>query len=83
MSLKLNVVWLKRDLRWSDHAPLAQAVALGEPVVGILLHEPTLWSQPVYSPRHARFEAESFEDLAANRPQLVPDRIPFPIFYVK
>lgn len=82
MNPSLSVVWLKRDLRWSDHAPLAQAVALGEPVVGILLHEPSLWSQPVYSSRHARFEAESVDDLAATRPELGPNRVPFPVFYV-
>ena len=54
--MKLQVVWFKRDLRWEDHAPLAAAVATGQPVVALLLHEPSLWAQPVYSNRHACFE---------------------------
>ncbi|HKM37714.1 MAG TPA: deoxyribodipyrimidine photo-lyase [Thiopseudomonas sp.] len=31
--MALAVVWLKRDLRLSDHQPLADAVASGLPVV--------------------------------------------------
>lgn len=68
--MKLQVVWFKRDLRWEDHAPLAAAVATGQPVVALLLHEPSLWSQPVYSNRHACFEYESATELAATRPLL-------------
>ena len=68
--MKLQVVWFKRDLRWEDHAPLAAAVATGQPVVALLLHEPSLWAQPVYSNRHACFEYESAAELAATRPLL-------------
>ncbi len=50
--MKLQIVWFKRDLRWEDHAPLAQAVATGQPVVGLVLYEPSIWAQPVYSLRH-------------------------------
>ena len=69
--MKLQVVWFKRDLRWEDHAPLAAAVATGQPVVALLLHEPSLWAQPVYSNRHACFEYESAAELAGTRPLLV------------
>ena len=68
--MKLQVVWFKRDLRWEDHAPLAAAVATGQPVVALLLHEPSLWAQPVYSNRHACFEYESAAELAGTRPLL-------------
>jgi hypothetical protein len=68
--MKLQVVWFKRDLRWEDHAPLAAAVATGQPVVALLLHEPSLWAQPVYSNRHACFEYESAAELFATRPPL-------------
>jgi deoxyribodipyrimidine photo-lyase len=68
--MKLQVVWFKRDLRWEDHAPLAAAVATGQPVVALLLHEPSLWGQPVYSNRHGCFEYESAAELHATRPLL-------------
>ena len=68
--MKLQVVWFKRDLRWEDHAPLAAAVATGQPVVALLLHEPSLWAQPVYSNRHWCFEYESAAELAGTRPLL-------------
>jgi deoxyribodipyrimidine photo-lyase len=68
--MKLQVVWFKRDLRWEDHAPLSAAVATGQPVVALLLHESSLWAQPVYSNRHACFEYESAAELFATRPLL-------------
>lgn len=68
--MKLQVVWFKRDLRWEDHAPLAAALATGQPVIALLLHEPSIWSQNVYSNRHARFVFESAEALTETRPSL-------------
>jgi deoxyribodipyrimidine photo-lyase len=64
----LQVVWLKRDLRWEDHAPLRAALATAEPVVVLVLHEPSIWSSPVYSNRHARFVWESVSELRKTAP---------------
>lgn len=45
----LAVVWLKRDLRLHDHAPLHQALATGNPVLVLYVYEPGLWALPEYS----------------------------------
>jgi deoxyribodipyrimidine photo-lyase len=68
--MTLQIVWLKRDLRWADHAPLTAAVATGRPVVVLVLYEPSLWSQPVHSNRHACFFWESVAELQSTAPLL-------------
>ena len=65
----VNIVWLKRDLRLSDHLPLNFASASGSPVVLLYVFEPSLITNPHYSERHWRFIYESLMDL--NR-QLAP-----------
>lgn len=65
----VNIVWLKRDLRLSDHLPLNFASASGSPVVLLYVFEPSLITNPHYSERHWRFIYESLIDL--NR-QLAP-----------
>ena len=62
----LNVVWFKRDLRITDHAPLLQAVQEGM-VAPLFVVEPDYWAQPTCSARQWRFVARS---LAALRTQL-------------
>ncbi|MEY2650880.1 MAG: hypothetical protein RL608_1554, partial [Bacteroidota bacterium] len=79
--MKLQIVWFKRDLRWEDHAPLAQAVATGLPVVGLVLYEPSIWAQPVYSLRHEVFVHESVTELQATAPRL-GSQGEIPLFYV-
>ena len=37
------VVWFKRDLRVSDHAPLVAAVASGYPVIPLFVVETDYW----------------------------------------
>ena len=80
--MHLHAVWLKRDFRWNDHAPLHAAILAASKErqegqeAGLLVfyvHEPQLWTQPQYSPRHAAFVGES---LAAMR-QLLPE---MPVF---
>lgn len=78
--MKLQIVWFKRDLRWEDHAPLAHAVATGQPVVGLVLYEPSIWAQPVYSRRHEVFVHESVNELQATAPRL-GSRGPISLFY--
>ena len=57
------VVWLKRDLRLSDHPPLASAIASGSPVILLYIFEPSLIADPHYDERHWRFVWQSLEDI--------------------
>lgn len=57
------VVWLKRDLRLTDHAPLAQAIQQNRPMILVYIFEPELLSDPHYDERHWRFVWQSLEDI--------------------
>jgi deoxyribodipyrimidine photo-lyase len=63
-----SIVWFKRDLRATDHAPLAAAVLRG-PVIPLYVVEPELWALPDASHRQYVFAracaAELADDLAA------------------
>lgn len=81
---RLNVVWLKRDLRLLDHEPLAQACREPLPFVVLYLFEPLLLADPHTDARHLHFIAESILELQKELQQrnitfLVykSDRIPF------
>jgi deoxyribodipyrimidine photo-lyase len=58
----MNVVWLKRDLRVEDHAPLAMAAARGDVLV-VYVVEDELLACPETDPSHVRFAAQSLEAL--------------------
>lgn len=60
---RVNLLWFKRDLRLSDHEPLAAACERPEPVVLLYLFEPALLEDPHYSERHWRFIWQSLDDL--------------------
>ena len=57
------VVWFKRDLRLSDHEPLAAAIASGRPVLLLYCFEPELLGNRHYSARHWRFVWQSLMDM--------------------
>lgn len=57
-----NIVWFKRDLRVTDHAPLVAAANAGS-VLPLYIIEPQLWTLPDSSPRHWRFIHDSLLDL--------------------
>jgi deoxyribodipyrimidine photo-lyase len=59
----INLVWLKRDLRLTDHAPLADAATRPEPLSLIYCFEPELLDDPHYDERHWRFIWQSLDDL--------------------
>ena len=59
----INLVWLKRDLRLTDHAPLAQAIASGRPCLLFYCFEPSLLENPHYRRRHWRFVTQSLDDM--------------------
>lgn len=60
---KISVVWLKRDLRLQDHAPLAAALESGLPVLLLYFFEPSLIEAPQSSERHWRFVLECLKDM--------------------
>lgn len=66
---EINVVWLKRDLRLTDHEPLTQAVITGKPLLLLYIFEPSLISDPHYSDRHWRFICESIADMDTRLPE--------------
>jgi deoxyribodipyrimidine photo-lyase len=60
--MSYELVWFKRDLRWHDHAALAQASRLGA-VRCIYIVEPELWQQPDAALQHFEFVRESLVEL--------------------
>ena len=64
MSLKaVNIVWLKRDLRSQDHAPLFKAECAGVPYLIIYLFEPSRIEYPDTGQRHLQFVYHSISTL--------------------
>lgn len=66
--MAIAVVWLKRDLRLTDHQPLLDAAASGLPVLLLYCFEPMLLADPHYSARHWRFVRESLQDIQQRVP---------------
>jgi deoxyribodipyrimidine photo-lyase len=62
MAEQTQLVWFKRDLRISDHAPLVEAVNAG-PVLPLYIVEPELWKLADSSRRHWHFIHDSLLDL--------------------
>jgi len=60
---KVNIVWFKKDLRVTDHQPLANAVATGLPAILLFCFEPTLLQHKTADVRHWRFMYESIVSL--------------------
>ena len=63
MAQKHNIVWFKRDLRITDHAPLLAASRQEEPAIPLYIVEPDLWLQPDASRRHWHFIHDCLFDL--------------------
>ncbi|MDG1159230.1 MAG: deoxyribodipyrimidine photo-lyase [Flavobacteriales bacterium] len=63
MKPEISVVWLKRDLRWRDHAAFDAALKHPYPIVALYCFEPELMSAPMHSDRHWTFVQESLNDL--------------------
>lgn len=59
----ISIVWLKRDLRLRDHAPLAAAVKAGFPVLICYIFEPSMAQKEDWDVRHWRFVLQSLEDM--------------------
>ncbi len=61
----IHVVWLKKDFRLADHAPLVDAAQAGQ-VLLLWLQEPTIWQQADVSERHIHIETLCVQGLAAD-----------------
>ncbi|MDJ0831992.1 MAG: deoxyribodipyrimidine photo-lyase [Gammaproteobacteria bacterium] len=59
----INIVWLKRDLRTQDHAPLDAAEQAGLPYLIVYLFEPELMRHADMSERHRQFIFHSIRDM--------------------
>ncbi len=57
----INIVWFKRDLRLTDHAPLMQACSEKNPLLLLYTFEHTLLNDGHYSLRHWRFVWQSLQ----------------------
>ena len=60
---KINIVWLKRDLRLQDHEPLYRAEQAGIPYIIVYLFEPSIIAYPDTSLRHLQFVYHSIKSL--------------------
>lgn len=63
MKPRINIVWLKRDVRLIDHPPLYRALAEGLPVLLVYCFEDELLELPIYSERHWRFVIQGLRDM--------------------
>lgn len=60
---KINIVWFKKDLRLTDHAPLKNAIEGNLPVLLLFIFEPSLQKYPDWDIRHWAFMFESLKEL--------------------
>jgi deoxyribodipyrimidine photo-lyase len=67
-----QLVWLKRDLRITDHAPLVQAANAG-PCGVLFVFEPEWLHSPECDPSHVRFVLDSLKDVQASLQKLGGD----------
>ncbi len=61
----LQVVWFKKDLRVTDHAPLFHAAGAG-PVLPLYVYEPDIMAGEDYAVQHHEFINECLTELAAD-----------------
>lgn len=60
----VRVVWFKRDLRTTDHRPLAEAAASG-PIIPLYVVEPAYWALPDASRRQWTAVSSALRELSA------------------
>lgn len=73
---ELHLVWLKKDLRLSDHLPLTHALARqaqeGGALALVYAYEPTLLASPDCAAQHTGFATECLQALRQQLPGRVP-----------
>jgi deoxyribodipyrimidine photo-lyase len=60
---EIAIVWFKRDLRLTDHEPLAFAQAQGLPILLVYCFEPSVMHYDDSDTRHWRFVYQSLQDM--------------------
>lgn len=70
MKERISIVWLKRDIRTEDHAPLFYAAKAKLPVLPVYCFEPSLTQSYDWDERHWRFVFESLKDFKNKLPVL-------------
>ena len=63
MKQTINIVWFKRDLRFTDHEPLFYAQQSSLPLLLIYIFEPSVMSFHDSDARHWRFIYQSIQDM--------------------
>ena len=58
----INIVWLKRDIRTHDHAPLQAAIESGLPVVILYILDDKVVKDRHYDHRHWQFVRDNLVD---------------------
>jgi deoxyribodipyrimidine photo-lyase len=71
MKTEIALVWLKRDLRTVDHAPLFYAHKTKLPIVFLYCFEPSLQKHFDWDVRHWRFIYQSLQYLKSKLPSLL------------
>jgi deoxyribodipyrimidine photo-lyase len=59
----INIVWFKRDLRFTDHEPLFLAQQQSLPILLLYCFEPSLMNYDDSDVRHWRFVFESLQEM--------------------
>ena len=59
----INIVWFKRDLRFTDHEPLYTAQQQDLPILMLCFFEPSVMAYPDSDVRHWRFVYESLQEM--------------------
>ena len=59
----INIVWFKRDLRFTDHEPLYVAQQQDLPILLLYCFEPTIMAYDDTDIRHWRFVYESLQEM--------------------
>lgn len=63
MKQEINIVWFKRDLRFTDHEALYNAQKHPLPVLLVYFFEPGMMNYPDWDVRHGRFVYESLQEM--------------------
>ena len=63
MKQGINIVWFKRDLRFTDHEALYHAQQQQLPVLMLYFFEPSMMNYPDWDIRHGRFVYESLQEM--------------------
>ena len=67
---EIVVVWFKRDLRFTDHAPLFHAQKQDLPILLLYCFEPSVMAYPDSDVRHWRFVHQSLQDMQSKLNEL-------------